>query len=47
MVIKMLQEEQDEEDEEPIPGIDSESEISDADEQDYFPEDQAGDFGVS
>ena len=37
MAIMILQEEQDEENEEPILGLDSESEISDADDLDYVP----------
>ena len=45
MVKKMLHEEGDEEDEEPILGLDSE--ISNADDLDYVPQDQAGVVGVS
>ena len=46
MVIKMLHEEQDEENEASL-GLGSESEISDADDLDFVPQDQAGVVGVS
>ena len=45
--IKMLHEEQDEENEEAVLGLDSESEISDAEDLDYVLQNQAGVVGVS